>query len=100
MRSLKSLYDATRQTPASSVNHNGTFTIEAFAGQVRALITDDRALIERLVRFAQAHDMLKKNADRAQKLAREGTLALETYQKQVRMLEERNLGLTAKLAAL
>jgi hypothetical protein len=63
------------------------------------LINDDRALIERLLRFAQAHDMLKKNADRAQKLAREGTLALETYQKQVRVLEERNMGTIAKQAA-
>jgi len=99
VRSLKSLYDATRQTSTNSLNHNGTFTIEAFAGQVRALINDDRALIERLVRFAQAHDMLKKNADRAQKLAREGTLALETYQKQVRTLEERNIGTIAKRAA-
>jgi hypothetical protein len=99
VRSLKSLYDATRQTSTSSVHHNGTFTVEAFAGQVKALINDDRALIERLLRFAQAHDMLKKNADRAQKLAREGTLALETYQKQVRMLEERNMGTIAKQAA-
>ena len=99
LRSLKSLYDATRQTPTSSVHHNGTFTIEAFAEQVQALINDDRSLIERLLRFAQAHDMLKKNADRAQKLAREGTLALETYQKQVRMLEERNLGTIAKQVA-
>ena len=87
------------QTPTDSLNHNGTFTIEAFAGQVRALINDDKALIERLVRFAQAHEMLKKNADRAQKLAREGTLALETYQKQVRTLEERNMGTIAKQAA-
>ena len=98
VRSLKSLYDAARQAP-SSVDHNGTFSIEAFAGQVQALINDDRALIERLLRFAQAHDMLKKNADRAQKLAREGTLALETYQKQVRILEERNMGTIAKQAA-
>ena len=99
VRSLKSLYDATRQTPTSPGHHNGSFTIEAFAGQVQALINDDRALIERLLRFAQAHDMLKKNADRAQKLAREGTLALETYQKQVRMLEEMNIGTIAKQAA-
>ena len=47
----------------------------------------------------QAHDMLKKNADGAWKLAMEGTLALETYQKQVRMLEERNMGTIAKQAA-
>lgn len=102
VRSLKSLYESTRQTDTSSPNNNnnnGTFTIEAFAAQVQALINDDKALIERLVRFAQAHDMLKKNADRAQKLAREGTLALETYQKQVRMLEERNMELIAKQVA-
>ncbi|KAF8806306.1 hypothetical protein BYT27DRAFT_7191636 [Phlegmacium glaucopus] len=100
VRSLKTLYETTRQAATSSPGkNNGAFTIEAFAGQVQALINDDRALIERLVRFAQAHDMLKKNADRAQKLAREGTLALETYQKQVRTLEERNMGMVAKQAA-
>lgn len=43
--------------------------------------------------------MLKKNADRAQKLAREGTLALETYQKQVRILEERNMEANARQTA-
>jgi hypothetical protein len=79
---------------------NGGFTVEAFASRVQALITDDRALIERLLRFAQAHDLLKKNAERAQKLAQEGNMALETYQKQVRTLEERNMSITARHAAL
>jgi hypothetical protein len=67
---------------------------------VQALMADDRALIERLVRFAQAHDLLKKNAERAQKLAQEGNTALETYQKQVRTLEERNMSMAAKQAAM
>jgi hypothetical protein len=64
------------------------FSVEAFAMRVQALIADDRALIERLIRFAQAHDLLKKNAERAQKLAQESNAALETYQRQVRTLEE------------
>jgi hypothetical protein len=64
------------------------FSVEAFAMRVQALIADDRALIERLIRFAQAHDLLKKNAERAQKLALESNSALETYQRQVRTLEE------------
>lgn len=105
VRALKSLY-----TPAggyapsrSSVNGGrssspssptkdsmgpGIFSVEAFAQRVQALISDDRALMERLIRFAQAHDLLKKNAERAQKLAQESNSALETYQKQVRTLEE------------
>ena len=66
----------------------GLFSVEAFAQRVQALISDDRALMERLIRFAQAHDLLKKNAERAQKLAQESNGALETYQKQVRTLEE------------
>ena len=66
----------------------GTFSVEAFAMRVQALIADDRALMERLIRFAQAHDLLKKNAERAQKLAQESNTALETYQRQVRTLEE------------
>ncbi|KAH9009834.1 hypothetical protein EDB83DRAFT_2322630 [Lactarius deliciosus] len=66
----------------------GTFSVEAFALLVQALIADDRALMERLIRFAQAHDLLKKNAERAQKLAQDSNAALETYQRQVRTLEE------------
>jgi hypothetical protein len=85
------LYD-TRVTPMSS----SAFSLDAFAARVQALIADDRALIERLLRFAQAHDLLKKNAERAQKLAQETNIALETYQKQVRTLEDRNMSLASK----
>lgn len=104
VRALRALYDSTRTgvpgSPVTSGFSSGGFTIEAFAARVQALIMDDRALIERLLRFAQAHDLLKKNAERAQKLAQEGTTALETYQKQVRMLEDRNMSMAAKQAAL
>ncbi|KAH9009764.1 hypothetical protein EDB83DRAFT_2322667 [Lactarius deliciosus] len=60
----------------------GTFSVEAFALLVQALIADDRALMGRLIRFAQAHDLLKKNAERAQKFAQDSNAALETYQRQ------------------
>lgn len=96
VRSLKSLYtpEATRSNslgPASPTNTTSParFTVEGFAERVKALIADDRLLIERLIRFAQAHELLKKNAERAQKLAAESSTALETYQRQVRMLETR-----------
>lgn len=98
VRSLKTLYDTRTQAPASP--NISAFSIDAFAQRVQALISDDRALIERLIRFAQAHDLLKKNAERAQKLAQDANNALETYQKQVRTLEERNMTLTAQQAAL
>ncbi|KAK0230440.1 Up-regulated during septation-domain-containing protein [Armillaria fumosa] len=98
VRSLKSLYDI--RSGASSSPNPGTFTVEAFAARVQALVADDRSLIERLLRFAQAHELLKKNADRAQKLAQEGSTALETYQKQVRMLEDRNMTMMARYAGL
>ena len=96
VRSLKTLYDprGTAAQPSSA------FTVENFVTRVQALVADDRALIERLVRFAQAHDLLKKNAERAQKLAQESSNALETYQKQVNMLEERNLTMISKQQAL
>ncbi|KAG6813037.1 hypothetical protein H0H92_014572 [Tricholoma furcatifolium] len=99
VRSLKSLYDSTRQ-PMSPAVGGGEFSIEAFASRVQALIQDDRALIERLLRFAQAHDLLKKNAERASKLAQDGNTALELYQKQVRTLEERNMMMASKQAGL
>ncbi|KAH9009762.1 hypothetical protein EDB83DRAFT_2531095 [Lactarius deliciosus] len=66
----------------------GTLSVEAFGLRVQALIADNRALMECLIRFAQAHDLLKKNAEHAQKLAQDSNAALETYQRQVRTLEE------------
>ncbi|KAH8830989.1 Up-regulated during septation-domain-containing protein [Flagelloscypha sp. PMI_526] len=103
VRSLKSLYDvngsANGRGPPSPIP-TGPLTIPAFLDRVQALIADDRALIERLVRFAQAHELLKKNAERAQKLATESQVALETYQKQVKTLEDRNMSLGTKQAAV
>jgi hypothetical protein len=117
VRSLKSLYQASAAAANNASDKtNGSnsattptspkpppspsFTVEAFAARVQALVADDKALIERLVRFAQAHDLLKKNAERAQKLAQDGNHALETYQKQVRMLEERSMTMTARQNAM
>ena len=100
VRSLKTLYDPNGFPLSARPTSSESFTVEAFAARVQALIADDRALIERLIRFAQAHDLLKKNAERAQKLALESNAALETYQKQVKMLEERNVSMIAKQAAL
>ncbi|KAH8094933.1 Up-regulated during septation-domain-containing protein [Cristinia sonorae] len=102
VRTLKTLYDPKGfPSPSLSGSTGGpAFSVESFAERVQALIADDRALIERLIRFAQAHDLLKKNAERAQKLAQESNGALETYQKQVKMLEDRNRTLLAKQASL
>lgn len=99
VRALKTLYDP-KGLPLQPGNKPEAFTVEAFAERVQALIADDRALIERLIRFAQAHDLLKKNAERAQKLAQESNVALETYQKQVKLLEDRNLTMMAKQTEL
>lgn len=106
VRSLKALYDSTKiqSRPATPGSPGSTsiagFTVEAFVSRVQSLIADDRALIERLVRFAQAHDLLKKNAERAQKLAMDSSAALETYQKQVKTLEERDAEISDKNAEL
>ncbi|KAG9015516.1 hypothetical protein FRB94_000121 [Tulasnella sp. JGI-2019a] len=98
VRSLKALYDP--KGPYMSPTVAGEFSLEEFAMRVQALITDDRALVERLLRFAQAHDLLKTNAERAQRLAQESSMGLQTYQKQVSTLEERCQTLTAKQTAL
>ncbi|KAG1806337.1 Up-regulated during septation-domain-containing protein [Suillus plorans] len=108
VRALKTLYDTRPQppTPTSATSRSspkqskGTFSVEAFVSRVQALVIDDRALIERLIRFAQAHDLLKKNAERAQKLAQESNTALETYQRQVLTLERQNASLVSKQNAL
>ena len=100
VRSLKTLYDPNGFPLSARPSGPDVFTVEAFAARVQALIADDRALIERLIRFAQAHDLLKKNAERAQKLAQESNAALETYQKQVKLLEDRNVTMIAKQTSL
>ncbi|KAF8339092.1 uncharacterized protein EI90DRAFT_3118179 [Cantharellus anzutake] len=94
VHALKSLYDATPSEAA--VN----FSLDAFVKHVRALIADDKALVQRLVRFAQGHELLKSNAERATKLAQDSTHALETYQKQVKTLEERNASLVVRHAQM
>ena len=99
VRLLKTLYDEQPMQYALG-DSNSQFSIDAFVARVQALIADDRALIERLVRFAQAHELLKQNADRAQKIAQDSSVALETYQKQVKALEERNVGLVASVSQL
>ena len=81
-------------SPSSPTENNehynaGRSSVEAFTQRVQALISDDRALMEHLIRrFAQVHALLKKNAERGQKPAQESRAALETYQRQVRALEE------------
>lgn len=108
VRSLKTLYDnaktqsrpSTPGSPGSNQTSITGFSIEAFVSRVQSLIADDRALIERLIRFAQAHDLLKKNAERAQKLAMDSSAALETYQRQVKTLEDRDSILSDKNAEL
>jgi len=103
VRGLKTLYDGakTQSRPATPGSPSTTgFSIEAFVSRVQSLIADDRALVERLIRFAQAHDLLKKNAERAQKLAMDSSAALETYQRQVKTLEDRDSALSDKNAEL
>ena len=83
VRALKSLYDfnnATPRTPGSpqfplADGTTATFGVEAFALRMQAFIAYDRALIERFILFAQAHDSLK-NAGHVQKLAQDSTSAL------------------------
>ncbi|KAJ3895616.1 Up-regulated during septation-domain-containing protein [Lentinula edodes] len=99
VRSLKSLYDSTKN-PSSISSPQSEFTLSSFISRVQSLLTDDRLLIERLLRFAQAHDLLKKNADRAQKLASEANSGLETYSRQVRILEGRNADLVRRCGEL
>ncbi|KZV94224.1 hypothetical protein EXIGLDRAFT_835103 [Exidia glandulosa HHB12029] len=98
VRQLKALYDPRHAFPSPAAMSE--FSVDAFVKRVEALLSDDRALIERLIRFAQSHDYLKSNAERAQKLAQESTTGLETYAKQVRALEQRSATLTTRVNEL
>ncbi|CAE7224207.1 unnamed protein product [Rhizoctonia solani] len=98
IRSLRLLYDP--NGPFLSPPPPGKFSIDAFNAKVRALVADDRAIIERLIKFASTHELLKTNAEKAQKLAQESTISLKTYQDQVQTLEERNNTMASRQAAL
>lgn len=96
VRALKVLYDA--KSPHATVG--GNFSIEAFVARAQALVIDDRALIECLIRSARAHDLLKKNAERAENLAQESNARLEAYQQHLTMLKDQNHSLLIKQSAL
>ncbi|KAF8592660.1 hypothetical protein K439DRAFT_1650281 [Ramaria rubella] len=98
VRALKALYDP--KVGFTSPTLSGDFTVEEFVQRVQALIADDRALVERLIRFAQSHDLLRNNAERAQKLAQDSSKGLEMYQTQVKALEDRNSALNRKQLSL
>ncbi|KAG1884395.1 hypothetical protein F4604DRAFT_1919574 [Suillus subluteus] len=83
-------------SPPPPDQRKGTVSVEAFVSHVQALVIHDRALIERLIWFAQVHDLLKKNAEHAQKLTQDSNTALEMYQQQVAMLERQNTSLLSK----
>ncbi|KZT60191.1 hypothetical protein CALCODRAFT_507025 [Calocera cornea HHB12733] len=103
VRTLKQLYGDASRPPGHSPTASGSaesFSPDAFVQRCKALIADDKALMERLIRFAQAHDLLKANAERSQRLAQEGRVGMETYQKQVRALEERLQGIAQRETAL
>lgn len=100
VRSLKSLYDSTSMPTYPHSPSKQPFTVEAFVERVNSLIVDDKAIVERLIRMASGHELLKANAERARKLALDSSQGLETYQKQVKTLEERNSALALRNATL
>lgn len=105
VKSLKVLYADVPGNGNNAHSHKSSasleaFKIETFVERVQALLADDRALVERLIRMASGHELLKSNAERAKKLALDSSQGLETYQKQVKTLEERNASLVLKNATL
>lgn len=100
VRSLKSLYDSPSMPAYPNSSPKEPFTVEGFAERVNSLLADDKAIIERLIRMASGHELLKTNAERARKLALDSSQGLETYQKQVKTLEERNATLVLRNTTL
>lgn len=100
VRSLKALYDSPLLPTHPTASPKEPFSPEAFIDRVNALLADDKAIVERLIRMASGHDLLKTNAERARKLAQDSSQGLETYQKQVKTLEERNATLVIRNTSL
>jgi hypothetical protein len=63
VRSLKSLYDSLSMPTYPNSSLKEPFTIAAFVGRVNLLLADDKAIVERLIRMASGHELLKTNAE-------------------------------------
>ncbi|KAH9978283.1 hypothetical protein BJV74DRAFT_142008 [Russula compacta] len=65
--------ECVQASPAPPTDDNmGTYSVEAFAQRIQAIISDDCALMERLIRFGQT-----------QKLAQKSNAVVETHRRQV-----------------
>lgn len=70
-------------------------TNEQFAGidemlnRVRGMVDDGKVFVERISRLQQEREIYKSNAAKAKKLVEDSRSSLETYQKQVAVLEDR-----------
>lgn len=70
-------------------------TTEQFAGidemlsRVRGLVDDGKVFVERISRLQAEREMYKSNAAKAKKLVEDSRTSLETYQRQVAVLEDR-----------
>ncbi|WVQ79104.1 hypothetical protein IAT38_001198 [Cryptococcus sp. DSM 104549] len=62
--------------------------IEEALERIRGVVQDGKVLVERVVRMGKERDVLKTNASKAKALVEASTRNLETYQQQVRVLED------------
>lgn len=76
-------------TSFSTANTSPYPGIDAFSGRLKAFVEDALTVVERTGKYAKERDIHKSNSERAQRLVMESRGALETYQRQVRALEER-----------
>ncbi|ORY24377.1 Up-regulated during septation-domain-containing protein [Naematelia encephala] len=84
LAALQQLY-----SPASATGDEKFGGIEEMIKRIRGMVDDGRLLVDRVVRLGQERDLHKGNALKAKRLAEESTRGLETYQQQVRVLEDR-----------
>ena len=73
----------------STANKSPYPGVEAFSSRLKGFVEDALTVVERTGKYARERDIHKSNSERAQRLVMESRGALETYQRQVRALEER-----------
>lgn len=76
-------------TSLSMPNTSPYTGIDAFSSVLKSFIEDALTVVEKTGKYAKERDIHKSNSERAQRLVMESRGALETYQRQVRALEER-----------
>ncbi|GAA95006.1 uncharacterized protein L969DRAFT_52025 [Mixia osmundae IAM 14324] len=98
LKTFRGVFEGRRAIGAlfNDLTSGNKFSVDSFVERVNNLLADDKKLVERLLKHEASQGELKVNADRAQKSLGEASASVEAQKAQIRDLEERLEGTSAK----